>query len=85
MSPTSTSIIFYKTYCPYCIKALQLLSEKNIPIQKIEVSNDDTYKEYIYYNYNIHTKTVPQIILNNKYIGGYDDLNKVLNKTCVLM
>ena len=70
----------YKVYgtkiCLYCDKA-NLLKTKDLPFEKIYIDEDDDAKDYIVKQ---GFKTVPQIWLDDNWIGGYDDLVKFLNK-----
>ena len=71
----------YKVYgtrlCLYCDKAENLLKTKDLPFEKIYIDEDDDAKDYIVEQ---GFKTVPQIWLDDKWIGGYDDLVRFLNK-----
>ena len=71
----------YKVYgtkiCLYCDKAENLLKTKELPFEKIYIDEDDNAKDYVVEQ---GFKTVPQIWLDDKWIGGYDDLVKFLNK-----
>jgi len=71
----------YKVYgtkiCLYCDKAENLLKTKDLPFEKIYIDEDDNAKDYIVKQ---GFKTVPQIWLDDNWIGGYDDLVKFLNK-----
>tara|TARA_X000000950_G_scaffold65949_1_gene81187 strand:- start:247 stop:465 length:219 start_codon:yes stop_codon:yes gene_type:complete len=71
----------YKVYgtriCLYCDKAENLLKTKDLPFEKIYIDEDDDAKSYIVEQ---GFKTVPQIWLDDKWIGGYDDLARFLNK-----
>ena len=73
--------MMYKVYgtriCLYCDKAENLLKTKDLPFEKIYIDEDDDAKSYIVEQ---GFKTVPQIWLDDKWIGGYDDLVKFLNK-----
>ena len=61
----------------YCDKAENLLKTKDLPFEKIYIDEDDDAKSYIVEQ---GFKTVPQIWLDDKWIGGYDDLVRFLNK-----
>ena len=71
--------VYYASYCPYSIKALELLDSKGVKYKAIEIDDEeqelrDRLGEY----YNIEGKvTVPQIIVNNIRIGGYDKLKEL--------
>jgi glutaredoxin 3 len=59
--------------CPYCVRAEQFLQRKGITeIEKIRV---DTQPELrIEMMERTGRRTVPQIYINDRHIGGYDDL-----------
>ncbi len=73
--------IYTVDYCPYCKKAEMLLQEKGLEYKKIDITeNEEEYRKKLGDYYNIEGYvTVPQIIINNKRIGGCDDLYE-LNK-----
>ena len=54
-----------------------LLKTKDLPYEKIYIDQDEDAKDYIIEQ---GFRTVPQIWLDDKWIGGYDDLVKFLNK-----
>ena len=74
-------VIYTVDYCPYCKKAELLLKEKDIPYKKIDITkNEDEYRKKLGEYYGIEGRvTVPQIIIGNKRIGGYDVLEKMNN------
>ena len=69
--------VFGTKICLYCDKAENLLKTKDLPFEKIYIDEDDDAKDYIVKQ---GFKTVPQIWLDDNWIGGYDDLVKFLNK-----
>ena len=75
-------VIYSVDYCPYCKKAEMLLNEKGLSYRKIDISeNEEEYRNKLGEYYGIKGRvTVPQIIIGDKRIGGYDDLNK-MNKS----
>ena len=78
MKNTANVIIYTAWYCSFCDSAKALLNEKKISYKDIPVSkNDAQWKEMEQLSGN---KTVPQIFINNKAIGGFDDLS-LLEKT----
>lgn len=54
--------------------AYEILKEKNIIYKKILVDNNPNIWEEIYNKTNKHT--VPQIYINEQYIGGFVELNE---------
>ena len=68
--------IYTSTTCPYCVKAKRLLKMLNLDFE--EINCDDNFDEMcanLSEKYNQPCiSTVPQIIINDHYVGGYDDL-----------
>lgn len=68
-------IIIYTTdYCPYCNRAKDLLKRKNQKYQEIDVTEDDALREEMVQKAG-GKRTVPQIFINDRHIGGFDDLS----------
>lgn len=66
------NIIWSKDNCPYCTKAKILLDNRNIPYEERNISKEWTKESLLEAVPN--ARTVPQIFLWGKYIGGYDSL-----------
>ena len=69
-----TDIRMYCTaFCPYCVRAEMLLKSKGVDeITKIMVDSvPDGFKNMIELT---GRRTVPQIYIGERHIGGYDDL-----------
>jgi alkyl hydroperoxide reductase subunit F len=64
--------VYSKEWCPYCAKAKSLLKSKNLEYQVIDITNDDIKEEEMIQR--SERCTVPQIFIDGKSIGGYDDL-----------
>lgn len=63
-------------YCPYCKKALQFLDEKKVEYINHDITqNEEEMRAKLGIKYDIKGDvTVPQIIINDKRIGGYTDM-----------
>jgi glutaredoxin 3 len=66
-------VIYTKSYCPYCVRAKYLLNKKGAAYEEIDVTNDPATQEAMSQRAE-GRKTVPQIFINDKPIGGCDDL-----------
>lgn len=67
-------IVVYSTqHCPYCIAAKKFLRSKRIDFQEIDVTDDDDMREKLV-RMSGGRETVPQIFVDGRPIGGYDDL-----------
>ncbi len=69
----SDPVLIYTTkICPYCIRAKGFLSGKGIAFREIDVSNDtETRKRLVELT---GQRTVPQIFVWGRSIGGCDDM-----------
>ncbi|MEO8343751.1 MAG: glutaredoxin 3 [Gallionella sp.] len=67
-------VLMYSTAtCPYCIRAEQLLKRKGV--QQIEKIRVDIQPELrVAMMEKTGRRTVPQIYINDVYVGGYDEL-----------
>ena len=67
-------ITMYATaVCPYCIRAEALLKSKGVSaIDKIHVDLDPQIKDQMIAKTG--RRTVPQIYIGERHVGGYDDL-----------
>jgi glutaredoxin 3 len=71
---TVSNVIIYSTAtCPYCVKAKQLLTSKNVQFTEYFVDKDLEKREEML-KLSGGRRTVPQIFINDKHIGGCDDL-----------
>lgn len=69
-------VVIYSTQvCPYCVQAKALLERKGVTAyQEIDVSgNADLLTEMM--EKAGGRRTVPQIFIDGKHIGGFDDLS----------
>ena len=69
-------IVIYTTdYCPFCTRAKVLLRSKNVPFEEIDVAFDENLREEV--KRLSDRRTVPQIFIDGKSIGGFDDLRRL--------
>jgi glutaredoxin 3 len=58
--------------CPYCLRAERLLNERGVQVEKILVDNNlDEMQKMIEIT---GRRTVPQIFIGERHVGGCDDL-----------
>lgn len=68
--------IYTSQTCPYCVKAKKLLKTLGLEYMEFDVSGSfDKMVENLEKRFGIKVMTIPQIIINDKHIGGFDDLN----------
>ena len=64
--------LYVSDWCPYCQRAKGLLTQKNIAFSEINVDEDVKFRDEMIARSN--RRTVPQIFLGDKHLGGCDDL-----------
>ena len=72
-------IIYTGPICNFCSAAKHLLSKKKISYEEIDIGNDDKKREEMLKKSN-GAKTIPQIFIGEKHIGGYVELKALENK-----
>ena len=65
--------IYTWQYCPFCIKAKSLLQKKGVNYIEHSIDGDQAARE-VMANRSEGRTTVPQIFIDEKGIGGCDDL-----------
>jgi glutaredoxin 3 len=74
MSEVVADVVMYTTaYCPFCQMAERLLTQRGVAnLQKIRVDDHPELKDDMITRSG--RRTVPQIFIDNKHVGGFDDL-----------
>ncbi len=72
----SNVVVYTKDYCPYCQSAKALLEDKGVEFKEIDVTNDEEQLKEMLAKADGRT-TVPEIFINDKLVGGYDDLREL--------
>ena len=70
------AIVWSKPQCGYCVKAKNLLVSKGIEYEERNIA--DGWKIQDLLEAAPNAKTMPQIWLDDKYIGGYFELENEL-------
>lgn len=70
--------LYTTPYCPYCRRALKLLDDKGVTYTNCDVSNNRPLFESIMAQTG--WDTVPQIFIDDQFIGGCDDLHALDRK-----
>lgn len=69
----SAEVVMYRTrFCPYCVRAEQLLVRKNAQLTQVDVAGDWEKRRWL--AEVTGQGTVPQIFINGEPIGGCDEL-----------
>ena len=68
----SEVIVYSSDYCPYCMRAKQLLANKGVAFEEIKVDGKPQIRAAM--SQKAGRTSVPQIWIGEKHIGGCDDL-----------
>jgi glutaredoxin 3 len=72
------AVIWSKDFCGYCDRAKRLLEQKGIKYEERKIGSGWTKEQLLE---SVPTaRSVPQIFLDDKLIGGHDDLVKYFNE-----
>ncbi|TLU65787.1 glutaredoxin 3 [Thalassotalea litorea] len=66
-------IIYSSAYCPYCHRAKALLAHKQVAFEEISLDLEPGRRSEMM-DLSGGRHTVPQIFINNKHVGGCDEL-----------
>ncbi|KAI7753934.1 hypothetical protein M8C21_033133 [Ambrosia artemisiifolia] len=67
-------VIFSKSYCPYCKRAKGVFKELNVKPYVLELDDrEDGSKIQDALSELVGRRTVPQVFINGKHLGGSDD------------
>ena len=70
----SPHVTMYATgWCPYCDRARGLLQRKGVPFSEVKVDEDPAQRDTMLRRSG-GRRTVPQIFIGDRHVGGFDDL-----------
>ena len=70
-----TAVVWSKKDCGYCVMAKNLLRNKGVEYEERNISQGPWTREQLLAAVP-HARTLPQVILNDNLIGGYEQLKK---------
>jgi glutaredoxin len=73
------AIIWSKYHCPYCDQAKALLTSKGIQFEERKIGDGYTKEDLL--EAVPTARTVPQIFLDDKLIGGFTELKQKLTES----
>ena len=72
-------VIYTGPMCNFCSAAKHLLNKKKVSYEEIDIGYDEQKKEEMLKKSN-GAKTIPQIFIEEKHIGGYVELKALESK-----
>jgi glutaredoxin 3 len=69
-------VVVYRTAsCGYCFRVAHLLQSKGVRFDEVDVSDDFGKRKWL--QDVTKRRTVPQVFINDKPVGGFDDLARL--------
>ena len=68
--------IYTRIFCGYCTRAKQLLETKGVDYQEYDISMDAPKRAEMLQRAHGRS-TVPQIFIDDRHVGGCDDLHEL--------
>jgi glutaredoxin 3 len=68
--------VYTTTYCPFCTRAKILLKSKGVAFDEIDVTDDDALRAKMI-EMSGGRRTVPEIFINGRIVGGFDELKSL--------
>ncbi|WP_068827427.1 glutaredoxin 3 [Pseudomonas sp. BMS12] len=65
-------VVYSSAWCPYCIRAKQLLSSKGVAFREVSVDGKSDVRAEM--TRKAGATSVPQIWIGSTHVGGCDDL-----------
>ena len=65
--------VYSTTFCPYCVRAKQLLESKGVAYTEVNLDKEEP-EVRLELMKKTNQRTVPQIFINEQFIGGFDQL-----------
>jgi glutaredoxin 3 len=65
--------IYSGDYCPFCQRAKGLLTQRGYVYTEYNVQLDSTKREEMMIR-SVGARTIPQVFINGRHVGGYDAL-----------
>ena len=66
--------------CSWCERVAKILENKQVTVEKIDVSGSKELLKEMQKAAGEKVTTVPQVIIDGKYVGGYTEVERFLNR-----
>ena len=66
--------------CSWCDRVAKMLEENEVIVEKIDISGDKTLMKEMQKAAGKKVTSVPQVIIDGKFVGGYTEVERFLNR-----
>lgn len=74
--------VYTKNYCPYCVQAKELLNSLGVAYEEMDITDHPEMIEELVQKSGL--RTVPQIFVGEKCLGGFSDIAKMQEEGLLL-
>lgn len=74
---TASVIVYTKDPCPFCVRAIQFLKNRDIPFEEVDLTDNNAEMNRM--KKETGWSTMPIIMINGQLVGGYVDLIELEN------
>ncbi len=75
--------VYSTSSCTWCDRVIKELTNNGIVVEKIDISRDKKLFKQMSVDVGKKVSTVPQVIIDGKYIGGYTDTERFIKNLTV--
>ena len=74
------AIMYGTSKCSWCDRVANMLNNSEIEVEKIDVSESKENLKSMKSVAGKNTTTVPQVVIDGKFVGGYSEVERFLNR-----
>ena len=75
--------VYSTSKCSFCDRVIRELTGKGIEVEKIDISGDKSLFKQMNEDAGKKVSSVPQVIIDGKYIGGYTDTERFIKNLTI--
>ena len=75
--------VYSTSTCTWCDRVVKDLTENGIVVEKIDISGDKKLFKQMSVDVGKTVSTVPQVIIDEKYIGGYTETERFIKNLTI--
>ena len=75
--------VYSTSSCTWCDRVVRDLTENGIVVEKIDISGDKKLFKQMSVDVGKKVSTVPQVIIDDEYIGGYTETERFIKNLTI--
>mgnify|MGYP000016411630 CR=1 FL=1 len=75
--------VYSTTKCSWCDRVARELTDSGIEVEKIDISGDKKLLKQMSEAAGKKVTTVPQVVIDGKYVGGYTETERFIKNLTV--